>query len=55
MRNNNLYRGGIGIHGGLVQYDWFRVNSEIFYSRTKTAVPMASREVREIMGSSPIV
>jgi hypothetical protein len=30
--------GGIGIHGGLVQYDWFRVDAETFYSRTETAI-----------------
>ena len=37
---NSLYYGGAGIRGGLVQYDWFRVDAEIFYSRTKTAILM---------------
>lgn len=42
-KNDNC--GGIGIHGGLVQYDWLRVNFSISCSRTETAGENTARSV----------
>ena len=42
MKNGNIKNkylsGEIGKRGGLVQYDWCRVDFYIFYSRTETAI-----------------
>ena len=43
LKNDNC--GGIGIHGGLVQYDWLRVNFSISCSRTETAGENTARSV----------
>ena len=43
LKNDNC--GGIGIHGGLVQYDWLGVNFSISCSRTETAGENTARSV----------
>ena len=43
LKNDNC--GGIGIHGGLVQHDWLRVNFSISCSRTETAGENTARSV----------
>ena len=46
LKNDNC--GGIGIHGGLVQYDWLGVNFSISCSRTETAGENTARSVISI-------
>lgn len=47
--------GEIGIRAGLIQYDWFKVNSQISCSWMETGDIQLARKTKYLIGSSPII